>query len=297
MGVKDIDCSDRARRARSGRVGALAAAVAASAVVATSILGTSASSAAPGDAQIQFVNGIDSTPVDVYADGALIAVDVAYGETGAAELPGGAHSIEVCAAASPAPDPLPDAGCTISAGYPDGGVPITLAGGASYAVVGQYAGTGPAIGSPTVAAYEIDVSCQSSVRGFVPGYTTFVHAATAPTVDVLYDPGAVFDDVVPQSAPQPRVGYLVPALGPVSVTVTAGDELLLEQAEQMRGETNRVLVFVGNPASEVSYDLLVADFGVPYCQAPPPTESTTTTTATTTGPAVTPVVATPRFTG
>jgi hypothetical protein len=272
------------------------AGIAGLAVAAAITLPGAVSSAAPGDAQLTFINGIDSGPVDVYIDGALAGAGIAYGVTVDAERPAGTYTIEVCAAEDPAPDPLPGTGCTTSANYPNGGVDITVANNETYTVVGQYAGAGQAAGRPTVIAYLVDLDCVEPGEGRIG----FLHAANALNVDVLLDASVVFSDVAPETDPPPttdRVGGAVDIAMVINET-GGGTELFTTQVTNLPIRNSTALVFVGNPDNEVSYDLLSIDYPVEDC-APATTTTTTTapTTTTTAPPAVTPVVVTPVFTG
>ena len=270
------------------------AAVAGLAVVATMAIPATISSAAPGDAQLTIIHGLGPAPnaVDVYVDGDLLEADFQYGEQLPAELPGGTYTIEVCAANPAPPDPLPPEGCETSANFPNGGVELTVANNTSYTVMAQYAGTGATAGRPTIVAYPTDLSCVTAGEGRI----SFIHAATAPTVDVLFDGAVVFEDVAPEATP-PGIEMPGDAAADIAMLIEVaadGTDLLDGQViTQTPAGFNYTLIFVGNPQQDAGYDLLDVNYEVDDC--PPPT--TTTTTTTTVPPAVVPVEVVPVFTG
>jgi hypothetical protein len=271
------------------------AAIAGVAVAAAVTIPGTISSAAPGDAQLTIVHGLGPAPnsVDIYVDGGLVAGGVDYGETLEAELPGGTYTVEICGAVPAPPDPLPAEGCEISANFPNGGVDITVANNTSYTVVAQFAGTGQTTGRPTVIAYVNDLDCVEPGQGRI----SFLHAATAPIVDVLFDAAVVFDNVAPETNPPPSIER---AGGTVDITMlveeaTGGDDLVETQVTDLPIRNSSAVILVGNPQQDAGFDILSVDYPVEDCV--PVTTTTAPTTTTTVPPAVTPVVVTPVFTG
>jgi hypothetical protein len=261
-----------------------------------------ATSAAPGDAALTVVHGLQSAgAVDVYVDGGLVSAALGYGENFAAELPGGTYTVEICGADVEAPNPLPDTGCEFNVDFPNSGVELTVANNTSYTVVAQYAGLGggEAPGRPTVVAYVNDLTCVEPGQGRI----SFLHAAAAPTVDALFDGTVVFDAVAPETTPPPsieRAGGTVDI--DMIVQTTEGDEQLLSFGlTSLPIRNSSAAIFVGNPQFEASYDLLSVDYAVTDCVPETTTTTSTTAPSTTTTTAVprpvAPVAATPRFTG
>lgn len=282
---------------KSKRWTAVAAGLAMAAAV---VIPATASSAAPGDAQLTIFHGLGPAPnsVDIYVDDALLAAGVDFGDSLEAELPAGTYNVVVCGAVPAPSDPLPVGGCEISADFPNGGVDLTVADNTSYTVVAQYAGVGPAIGRPTVAAYVNDLSCVEAGDGRI----SFIHAATTDgPVDVLFDGVVEFADVEPQSAPRSMdvTGELGADL-PVLIELSEGGADLFDfEITQSPLGFNYTLIFVGNPQQGALYGLVDTNYPLDDC-VPPTTTTTTvapTTSTTAPPPAVTPVAVTPRFTG
>jgi len=274
----------------------LSAAVAGLAILAALVIPATATSAAPGDAALTIFHGLGPAPnsVDIYVDGALLAPGVDFGDSLEAELPAGTYTVEVCGAVDPAPDPLPAMGCEVSADFPNGGVDLTVENNKSYTVVAQYAGTGATTGRPTVVAYENDLSCVTAGEGRI----AFIHAATAPVVDVLFDGAVVFDNVVAESAPQSIevAGNAAADIAMLIEIAADGTDLFDTTITQTPAGFNYTLIFVGNPQQDAFYALIDTNYALEDC-VPPTIVTTAPAPTTTVPPAVTPVVANPRFTG
>lgn len=272
------------------------AAAAGLALAAALVIPATATSAAPGDAALTIFHGLGPAPnsVDIYVDGALLAAGVDFGDSLEAELPAGTYTVEVCGAVDPAPDPLPAEGCEVSANFPNGGVDLTVENNTSYTVVAQFAGTGATTGRPTLVAYENDLSCVTAGDGRI----SFIHAATAPDVDVLFDGDVVFDDVAPESAPQ-SIDVTGTAAADIAMLIEIaadGTDLFDTTITQTPAGFNYTLIFVGNPQQDAIYTLIDTNYALDAC-VPPTTTTTAPAPTTTVPPAVTPVAVTPRFTG
>ena len=156
--------------------------------------------------------------------------------------------------------------------------------------VAAVATQGPDSQAPEILPVALDAACADPGNGRLTG----VHAASAPSVDVLVNAGAagslVFGEDLTADLPADTYSVQVdltatPIVGPADIPVTDGNNTIVYVVGNLPGDAGSTPVVP-----------LVQNLAIPTCEVDVAPTTTTPTTAPTT-PAATPVAAQPTFTG